>query len=325
MRFLASVLALLFTLLSVGAAFPHENLAFSTRHSSLARRVTNLETRASAKRCPNRSSKKTATTPSTNKPVKLASNITSTLHPTSHPTSQASHPNAAASNIASSVGLITVKSSTCGPSGATKQVTKLSGPNGNINWLNCGFEGAGWTPPLIRMQDVITQPLSSALKSPSSPFKACSPYISIFEKYGNQHGIPAIIFASFAMQESSCNPNTVGGAGEQGLMQITKEKCAGAPNGNCKDPDFNIATAAKYFANSLAGNNGNVLLTVGEYNGWYLGLTEAKAFAAAFTNCCRCQNNGDYLHQFFNGWCQNINPYDANIGKYFNLNKCQPA
>lgn len=37
------------------------------------------------------------------------------------------------------------------------------------------------------------------------------------------------------MQESSCNPGTVGGAGEQGLMQITKDKCGGAPGGNCKD------------------------------------------------------------------------------------------
>lgn len=37
------------------------------------------------------------------------------------------------------------------------------------------------------------------------------------------------------MQESSCNPNTVGGAGEQGLMQLTKDKCTNAPNGNCKD------------------------------------------------------------------------------------------
>jgi hypothetical protein len=30
------------------------------------------------------------------------------------------------------------------------------------------------------------------------------------------------------------------------------------------------------------------------------------------------------LHQFFNGWCQNINPYDQRLplGKYFNLDRC---
>lgn len=38
------------------------------------------------------------------------------------------------------------------------------------------------------------------------------------------------------MQESSCDPSTVGGAGEQGLMQLTKDKCGSAPDGNCKDP-----------------------------------------------------------------------------------------
>ena len=117
------------------------------------------------------------------------------------------------------------------------QVTKTSGPNGSEDWLNCGFESpGGWQPPYIRVEDVITQSLSSALQSSSSPFKACADFISIFEKYGNQYGIPAIMLASFAMQESSCKPNTVGGAGEQGLMQITRDKCVGAPNGNCQDP-----------------------------------------------------------------------------------------
>lgn len=113
----------------------------------------------------------------------------------------------------------------------------MSGPNGSLDWLNCGFEtSAGWQPPNIQMKDVITQPLSHALDSPSSPFKACSKYIHLFEQYGNQFGVEPIMLASFAMQESSCNPNTIGGGGEQGLMQITREKCGGAPGGNCLDP-----------------------------------------------------------------------------------------
>ena len=37
------------------------------------------------------------------------------------------------------------------------------------------------------------------------------------------------------MQESGCDPSRVGGAGEQGLMQITPDKCGNAPNGNCQD------------------------------------------------------------------------------------------
>lgn len=101
----------------------------------------------------------------------------------------------------------------------------------------CGFETpGGWQPPYVRIQDLITHSLSSALQSPNSPFKACGPYLSIFEKYAQQYGIPSIIMASFSMQESGCNPNTVGGGGEQGMMQITSEKCVGAPGDNCKEP-----------------------------------------------------------------------------------------
>jgi len=227
-----------------------------------------------------------------------------------------------------STGLIRVKTnSTCGGPRATKEVTALSGPNGNIDWLNCGFESDhGWQPPYISIEDIVTHSLSTAVTKPDSPFKECSQYIWIFEKYGSQYNIPPILLASFAMQESSCQPDIVGGGGEQGLMQISGEKCVGAPNpGGCTDPEFNIRTATKYFADTLKNNNGDVLLSVGTYNGWHQGLTMKDAFAAASTTCCRCQNNGDYLHQFFNGWCQNFNVYDNSVrlGKYFNLDICQ--
>jgi hypothetical protein len=43
------------------------------------------------------------------------------------------------------------------------------------------------------------------------------------------------MLASFALQESSCNPTAVGGAGEQGLMQLTSDKCGDSPGGNCQD------------------------------------------------------------------------------------------
>ncbi|KAJ7805653.1 hypothetical protein B0H14DRAFT_2248440, partial [Mycena olivaceomarginata] len=104
----------------------------------------------------------------------------------------------------------------------------------------------------------------------------------------------------------------------QGLMQISQDKCAGAPGGNCRDPDFNIRAAAEYFSDTLDGNNGDLLLSVGTYNGWYKGLTEVSSSAVGFciryndrqpasnSSCCRCQNNLDYLFQFMNGWMQNI-------------------
>jgi membrane-bound lytic murein transglycosylase MltF len=48
--------------------------------------------------------------------------------------------------------------------------------------------------------------------------------------------VASIFLASFAMQESGCNADLQGGNGEQGMMQITPDKCGGAPDGDCKDP-----------------------------------------------------------------------------------------
>lgn len=87
------------------------------------------------------------------------------------------------------------------------------------------------------------------------------------------------MLASFALQESSCNPQTVGGAGEMGLMQITQDKCVGAPGNNCLDADFNIRTGAKYFADNLKANNGDLLKSIGSYNGWIQGMTYVCYFA----------------------------------------------
>ena len=85
--------------------------------------------------------------------------------------------------------------------------------------------------------------------------------------------VPPIIVASIAMQESTCNVHEVGGGGEQGIMQISKDKCGGAPGGNCQDPDFNIRTGVAFFAQTLSDNGGNLLLTLGNYNGWPKGMT----------------------------------------------------
>ncbi|KAG2015757.1 hypothetical protein CC2G_008997 [Coprinopsis cinerea AmutBmut pab1-1] len=214
---------------------------------------------------------------------------------------------------------------TCGGSRPSAHTTSESGVNGHIDWLNCGVHSpGGWQPPYISLGELNMRPLGSALEDPNSPFHACRDFIWIFEQVGGEFGIPPIMLASFAMQESSCRPDTVGGGGEQGLMQITQDKCGGAPGGNCREPFFNIRTGARYFAQTLAANNGDVLISLGQYNGWNRGMTFERATAARYSACCRCQNNLDYLHQFLNGWCQNINAYNNNnrLGKYFNLDVC---
>ncbi|KAJ3791107.1 lysozyme-like protein [Lentinula aff. detonsa] len=212
--------------------------------------------------------------------------------------------------------------SSCGDIGASLDITSQSGPNGNIYWLNCGVGDSGWNPTYVTINQLIVQDLATALQDSNTPFSACSAYTDKFYQYGQEFGIPAIIIASFAMQESSCDPTTVGGAGEQGLMQLTQDKCTSAPNGNCQDIDYNIKTGAQYFKSLLDSNSGDVLLSIGSYNGWFKGMTYGDATAAASTGCCRCQNNLDYLHQFLNGWCQNVNAYSDNLGMYHNLDAC---
>ena len=47
--------------------------------------------------------------------------------------------------------------------------------------------------------------------------------------------VPPILLATIALQKSSCNPASVGSNSEQGLMQLTSDKCSNAPSGNCQD------------------------------------------------------------------------------------------
>lgn len=68
---------------------------------------------------------------------------------------------------------------------SSESITAISGPNGNIDWLNCGITDGGWNPPFVKISDIVTVDLPTAVKEPNSPFKACSAYISIFEKYGD--------------------------------------------------------------------------------------------------------------------------------------------
>ncbi|KAF8497645.1 hypothetical protein JB92DRAFT_2986892 [Gautieria morchelliformis] len=213
--------------------------------------------------------------------------------------------------------------SACGDIGAKETISPLSGPNGAISWMTCGINSTGWTPSYASVSDIITADLTSALNQGGSPFQACSSVLSIIEKYSAQFQVPSILVASFAMQESGCQPDQQGQGGEQGIMQISQDKCGGAPNGNCKDPDFNIHQGTQFLANTLAANNGNVLVTIGQYNGWYKGMTFAEATAAAGTSCCHCQQNLDYIFQMLNGWVLNRNPLtQPRLGQYFNLDVC---
>lgn len=211
----------------------------------------------------------------------------------------------------------------CGPINASLNSSKSAGPNGSQAWLTCGLNTTtGWKPPSFTIHDVIVKDLEAAVKMPNSPYTRCQQWFPYFYKYGEMFDVPPIIIAAFANQESGCNAETIGGGDEQGLMQITPDKCGGAPGGNCRDPDFNIRTAVAYFAGVLKENKGKLIHTIGGYNGWFVGMTVQAATAAATTPCCRCQQNLDYIHQMLNGWILGIDAYVADLATYNNLNVC---
>lgn len=191
-------------------------------------------------------------------------------------------------------------------------------PNGNIDWLNCGISksdpSSKWTPPKIAIHEVVVKDLDS-----NGIFAPCAQYFPLFEKYGQQNDIPPIFLASFAMQESSCQANAVGdNGGAFGLMQITADKCTSGVS--CSDPDYNIKTAAKYFRDTLDSVNGDLLLAIGQYNGWPSGMSYQQATAAANSGCCVCQNNLDYQNQMLNYWAQGKDASQAKV--YNNLAVC---
>lgn len=49
--------------------------------------------------------------------------------------------------------------------------------------------------------------------------------------------------------------------------------------------DYNIMTGAKFIADTLADNNGDVLETIGAYNGWTPGMTVVSAYDCALSGC----------------------------------------
>jgi Transglycosylase SLT domain len=110
-------------------------------------------------------------------------------------------------------------------------------------WLDCGVNTtSGWTPPPITLDNIIYEDLSEVMSQPNNPFEPCQPYLWMFQQLAGDTGIPTILLASIALQESGCQPNVTGGAGEIGMMQVTNDKCPPGNIAKCYDP---------YVSNSL--------------------------------------------------------------------------
>jgi len=100
-------------------------------------------------------------------------------------------------------GLIKAQDSSCGPVGATgksslppaqfafssvpltENVTPLTGPNGSFEWMTCGIEGAGWNPPFVGVNDLVTVDLDYAI-SQNGPFASCGPHAWAFKQFGGE-------------------------------------------------------------------------------------------------------------------------------------------
>jgi len=199
--------------------------------------------------------------------------------------------------------MINFQSSDC-PVNAVGSSTNEGGPNGAESFMNCGLNQGGWRPQPVKLSDLVyVKDLRSAMNQPGSPFGACANLADAFEQVGSETGVPAILLASLAMQESSCNPYVTGGAGEIGLMQITPDKC----RGDCYDPWNNLRIGAQYFKTVLDSHGGNVFQAAGEYNGWFPGMNPGDVLGRP----CAQQQNFDYLHHMFNYWMQNKDPAGA--------------
>lgn len=70
------------------------------------------------------------------------------------------------------------------------------------------------------MNDLVGVPLTA-----DGFFSACTPYIDKFNAYAGESGVPPIMLASFAMQESGCNRTARGQSMEVGIMQIAPDNC----------------------------------------------------------------------------------------------------
>ncbi|PVF95113.1 hypothetical protein CPB86DRAFT_604918 [Serendipita vermifera] len=208
---------------------------------------------------------------------------------------------------------------------AKPQTAATSGPNGSIFFLNCGISLSDrsrgkWDPPALKASDLVTNvDFSNNDALLGTIFEPCIPFADDFRSKSAAIGVNPAFLAAFAMQESSCRPYVTGSGGTIGLLQLSPDKCVGR---DCYDPGTNIEIGAKYLQTLLSADQ-NIVLAVGSWNGWFAGMSYNDATGAMHTDCYT-QRNLDYLHQYFNGWLQGIDPYSASpkLGFYFNLDAC---
>jgi len=167
---------------------------------------------------------------------------------------------------------------------------------------------------MIKLEQLVFVPLADALKMKGNQFEPCTDLLSIFQEVSASCGVPDIMLASIAMQESTCNPKAYS-AGSTGLFQLSSDLCS--PYDDCYDSKSNTEGGCNYIQTLLKQFDGNILESIGNYNGWFRGIKPQD-----YQNQpCATRQNWNYPQNVFNGFMQGI---DGNTNGNVN-DGCQGA
>lgn len=78
-------------------------------------------------------------------------------------------------------------------------------PNGAQDWLNCGLNSGGWSPPHVTLNQLVTKELN-----PHGVFAPCTAYFDLFRQYGGEFGSKSALLLDLTSADAqfplSCLP-----------------------------------------------------------------------------------------------------------------------
>ncbi|WP_454012692.1 lytic transglycosylase domain-containing protein [Aquamicrobium terrae] len=121
---------------------------------------------------------------------------------------------------------------------------------------------------------------------------AATQYSSIIARYAASYGVPVSLANAVVRIESNYRPNTVGSAGEIGLMQIKPSTArmlgyTGSAKG-LFDPETNIKYGMKYLAMAQDLSDGTTCGTILKYNAGHA-ATRMNAVSSAYCRKVKVQ------------------------------------
>lgn len=148
----------------------------------------------------------------------------------------------------------------------------------NNSFLSSPFDDVGNEQPRfveIPASEVVAPPVAApAAPAPAiaRPRTGKQDFDALFEKYGQEYGVPAALLRTIAGKESSFNPNAVGatnsnGTTDYGLMQHNSRFHKERGITDWRDPEQSVKAAAALLKANLTLSNGDMRQAVRRYNG----------------------------------------------------------